>query len=67
MFWGGELVVNVWGGGAGLDAGGKKEKYGREGSMPSHILNVTDEIIQFTTPSEILLVFLTRHCMDSLV
>jgi len=63
---GGELVVNVWGG-VGLDAGGKKEKYGREGSMSGHILNVTDEIIQFTTPSEILLVFLTRHCMDSLV
>jgi len=63
----GELVVNI--GGVSFRCRGEEGEIGkgREGSMPGHILNVTDEIILFTTPSEILSVFLTRHYMDSLV
>jgi hypothetical protein len=42
-----------------------KENYGRGGSMPGHIINLTDGIISSVTPSKILLVFLTRHYMDN--
>ena len=72
-----DLVVNVERGGGEIGEGGrrnrgggkKKEKYGRGGSMPGHILNITDKIsdriILFVTPSKIRSVFLTCHCTDS--